>query len=131
MITVSPYYAPGLGYTSMQLAKKAIRDLRNYNKIDTLTKDMAMANRIIDIVCEKFDISHELLVSKDRSEKPKTARHIAAEIIRRKTGLTQTEVGNLLNRDYTTIIHSVQTVQDWRQFDLDFDNLYLSIWDKV
>lgn len=131
MITVSPYYAPGLGWTSMQIAKKTIRDIRNYGKVDKLTKDMAMANRIIDIVCERFDISHELLVSANRSATPKTARHIAIEIIRRKTKLTLKEVGNLFNRDHTTVIHSVQTIQDWRRFDLAFDNLYLGVWDKV
>lgn len=131
MITVSPYFAPGLGYTSMKLAQKAIRDLRNYNKIDTITKDMAVANRIIDIVCERFDLSKSELISANRSATPKTARHIASDIIYQKTKLTKTAIGDLFNRHHTTVIHSIQTIEDWRKFDATFNKTYLKIFELV
>jgi chromosomal replication initiation ATPase DnaA len=124
MITVSAYFAPGLNTEYTRLAKKAIRDLNNYGRIEMLTEEFAKASRIIDIVCEEFNISRSYLVSENRSASPSTARHLCAEIIWNRTKLNQTEIGKLLNRNRTTIIHSIQQVTNWKKYDVAFAITY-------
>lgn len=127
MITVSAYFAPGLNTEYTRIAKKAIRDLRNYGKIEMLTEEFAKASRIMDIVCEHFNISRDYLVSENRSTDPSTARHICAEMIWNKTKLTQIDIGGLLNRNRTTIIHSIRQVENWKRFDVAFAITYKRI----
>jgi chromosomal replication initiator protein len=61
-------------------------------------------------VCEHFEITMTELLSKDRHAHIADARHVAAWLLR-ETGLSYPSIGKVLERDHTTIMHSVRKVE--------------------
>ena len=70
------------------------------------------AKQIIKIIEEYFTIEHEKLVSKGRKRDLVLPRQIAMYIIKIKTRLKDDAIAKLFNRDRTTAIYSIQTIED-------------------
>ena len=90
---MSPYIVPGLMYKEIK-------------KLD--------CELIIDCVCEYFDTTHEVLRKPNRTRERVIARQLICYFVRKYTQKTLFEVGQLIgNRDHTTVIHSINTVNDF------------------
>jgi len=90
---ISAYVIPGLKY-------------REPKKLDS--------EMVIESVCEYFNIAHEVLKKKNRKRERVIARQMICFFARKYTTLTLCEVGNLVGgKDHTTVIHSVNTVNDF------------------
>ena len=61
--------------------------------------------RLISIVCEEFGISIDKFIGPRRDRQLSEARAVFCYIIRRRTEDTLMKLGELLNRDYTTVLH--------------------------
>lgn len=71
-----------------------------------------LTEKIIYEVSKIYNVSIEDLYSSKRNASISNARQIAMYIIRDVTGMTYEEIGKKFNRNYSTVIHSIQNVED-------------------
>lgn len=80
--------------------------------VPTTTKEI-----IIREVCQKYDLSFEKLKSKTRERDITFPRHLAMYLIKRRTGMSLEKIGQLFNRDHTTVIHALESIQNYIDTD--------------
>lgn len=100
---MSPYTAPGI---------ESRLDVININKY----------------VANEFGTTTTDMKSPSRKAIVRDARHVSSYLLYTCTDMTYEDIGDVLNRDYSTIIHSVKTAKRWAQVD---DNIKLLIQDVV
>jgi len=59
------------------------------------------------------------------------ARHLFCYFARKRTKLSLQEIGNILNRDHATVLHSVKTVKDLLTYDREFIEIVPEIENKI
>jgi chromosomal replication initiator protein len=69
------------------------------------------AHVILDETAKYFGLTREDLISKNRSRPLTTARHVAMYMMRECTGLSLIKIGELFDRDHTTVLHGVKKVE--------------------
>jgi chromosomal replication initiator protein len=67
---------------------------------------------IIKVVCEHFSISIEELIDKSRRRPIVYRRQILMFLLVYYTRDTYQEIGNIFNKDHTTVIHSKDLIND-------------------
>lgn len=84
-----------------------IKNIISYNQpVPQITE------KIILEVSKNYNVSVSDLYSKKRDINISNPRQIAMYIIRSATGMTFQEIGKKFDRNYSTVIHSIQTVED-------------------
>ena len=68
------------------------------------------AEKIIESVSKIYDVPVEDIKSKKRSKEISNARHVAVYVIRKITQMTVVDIGKIFNRDYTTILASIDVI---------------------
>jgi chromosomal replication initiator protein len=91
--------------TSLQIAERALEDLLPQPGSEI------PAQVILDETAKYFGLTREDLVSKNRSRPLTTARHVAMYMMRECTGLSLIKIGELFERDHTTVLHGVKKVE--------------------
>ncbi len=91
----------------MALAHEALKDL-----ISTSSTRMVSPESIIAKVTEKFGISVEELKSKNKQRRIADARQVCMYLIREMTDLSLPRIGEIFNRDHTTVLHGWRTISD-------------------
>ncbi len=66
---------------------------------------------ILDETASYFHLTREDLVGKSRSRPLTTARHVAMYLARECTGLSLLKIGEVFNRDHSTVLHGINKVQ--------------------
>jgi chromosomal replication initiator protein len=66
---------------------------------------------ILELTASYFNLSVADLVSKSRSRPLTTARHVAMYLLREQTGLSLIKIGDLFDRDHTTVMHGIKKVE--------------------
>jgi len=112
-----------------------------YNKVPSLAETKAILKDLINlsensvtidsiqtIVCQFFKISKNEMLSARRSRYLVRPRQTAIYLAKQLTSKSLPEIGrSFSNRDHTTVIHSVKTIERLRQEDkdlnLNIDNL--------
>ncbi|MBR4950818.1 MAG: chromosomal replication initiator protein DnaA [Clostridia bacterium] len=90
-------------------------------------------DKIFEYIARRYGVTEEELKSKKRNADITAARHCAVYIIRKSTNLSQKDVGRMFNKDHTTIIYSVSTVEKKMQEDPAFEreiNAFLAELEK-
>lgn len=85
----------------------------NYFAIPGLRQEEApatSAEEIIDKVCRACGYSRDAFFMVNRNRRRVAARYIAMVAIRRITGLSLKDVGQLFGKDHTTVIHAQEAV---------------------
>ena len=59
-----------------------------------------------------FSVSPEEIMGKGKTKTVTTARQVSTYLIRKLTGLTLDEIGKVLNRDHSTILYSINKVEE-------------------
>lgn len=67
--------------------------------------------KIFSSVYQKYGVKKEVLISTKRNKDVAYARHIAIFIIREVTEMSFQNIAKIFNRDHTTIINSVETIE--------------------
>ena len=76
------------------------------------------AEVIIDEVCKFYNIEPTILRGQGRAKDISTARQIAMYLIRQMTNLSLKDIGKEFdNRDHTTVLHSIERVEDMTKND--------------
>jgi len=120
---ISPYIYPGL--------KIEMLDASKHPYLSNL-KDRMSEDQIIKIVLERFGITHEMMVSKNRNREYVDVRLIISYILRKKCRATFVHIGHKIgNRDHTTAIHNVRKFEDVYETDVSFRKLANIVFDKV
>jgi|SRR6185503_2770544 len=89
-MTISPYSIPGI--------------------VDTTPLD---ARSIIYLVTDYYQIKERSIYGKSRQIGFCIPRQVAIYIIKKKTNLTSVAIGRLFNRDHSTILHSINVINNY------------------
>jgi chromosomal replication initiation ATPase DnaA len=82
----------------------------------TANSNRSIAQKIIKAVCKHQGISEEQINTRTRKKEIVYARHLAIYIIRQNTKMGLKDIGMQfgdLMFDHTTIIHSINTLNNW------------------
>src|SRR5205814_2441461 len=90
---------------SVEIAERALEDLLPQPGSDI------PAQAILDETASYFGLTRQDLVSKNRSRPLTTARHVAMYLLRDCTGLSLIKIGELFDRDHTTVLHGVKKIE--------------------
>lgn len=116
----------------MQSCEKMINDKTGLNVrllIDSAeAANVLLIEEIIMSVCDTLHVRPIIFFSKSRKREAVTARLVALEMIRRYIGQLKHEtLGDLFNRDRTTIVSSYQSIEDYKNNN---DHIFLSSLNK-
>ncbi len=90
---------------------------------DVFTENPAPTPESIISATEKFfGLEEGSLASKKRDQQTARARHVAVYLIRTMTKLSLPEIGRVLDRHHSTIMHSFEIVDAERKIDSKFDS---------
>lgn len=95
---------------SLATVKELLSDLVTEEKGNTLTVD-----KIFEIVAGYFGITRNDIVGKSQKREYALPRQIAIYLCRTKLKLPYQKIGDLLERDHSTIISSVKRIQDLQE----------------
>lgn len=89
------------------------------------------ADSIVSHVAKKYGIAVDDLLGRQRTKPIARARNISIYVIRRVTGLSQPLIGRKFDRDHTTILSSINSVEDEMKqnplFELEINDLIKEI----
>lgn len=108
----------------------------NSNVKDKLTQQLQqleakhiVMNQVLSAVCEATGISEYKIKSNDRTRPVSDARHAFFYLVTlsRDHSFTLSELGNFLNRDHATVLHSKRVTKDYMLTDKMFRRMVLKI----
>ena len=91
---------------TIELAKNSIADLMTGGEPVGVTID-----RILEKVAKKYGVSTEDIRGSKRTKEIAWARHISIYLIRKLTDMSLPQIGKIFNRDHTTVINSLKTIE--------------------
>lgn len=110
----------------LELVKTVLKNI-----IKTQEKELSIAE-IQKMVCQFFNVPYDKLQTKDRKADVVNARQIAMYLAKKFTKSSLKAIGNHFGgRDHTTVIHSVQKVDDYINTDELYRERFLEIQKKV
>jgi chromosomal replication initiator protein len=89
---------------SLELSEQALEDLLPQAETEI------PAQLILDETARYFGLTVHDLVSKSRSRPLTTARHVAMYLVRETTGMSLPKLGELFERDHTTVMHGIAKI---------------------
>ena len=111
---------------TMETARGCIDELLGGAEPVNVTVD-----KIFTAVYKKYGIKKEDIIGERRTKDIAQARHIAIYLIREITDMSFPGIGKILNRNHTTIISSIDTVEkkiiSQQSFSMEIDGLIKSI----
>ena len=91
---------------TMELARSCISELLGGAEPVTVTVD-----KIFAAVYRKYNIKKEEIISSKRTKEIANARHITVYIIRQITDMSFPNIGKIIERDHSTVLSSLDTVE--------------------
>ena len=82
-----------------------------------LSKGNYSLDKILEDVCDYYDVKMEYVKSKDRFQNLVDARQVYCYLCRNYTVASLSEIGNLINRDHSTVVWSVNKINDFIDVD--------------
>jgi chromosomal replication initiator protein len=86
--------------------------------VENVTKEVIRSERsytpefIVEKTAAFYSLSPEDILGKGKTKNIAAARQIATYLMRKLTTLTLEEIGNVLNRDHSTILHSIRKIEE-------------------
>ena len=109
---------------TIEFVENALQDMINPSQRKILTPEF-----IIDVVAEHFDIPTSDILSDKRDGRIALPRQIAMYLSKRYTMRNLVEIGKVFNRDHSTVLHGIKTVEEKVKKDPTVDN-YVDIITK-
>ena len=88
-----------------ELAARCVTELLGDEEPITVTID-----KVFSLVFKRYDVSKEELTGTKRNKNIAQARHIAIYLIRTLTDMSLPAIGNIFNRDHTTVMSSLNAI---------------------
>jgi hypothetical protein len=99
---ISPYTYPGIRRTDLPIGYTPSQD-----------PTLVTQKIILDSIEEVFNLNYEQIASTTRSNLYVTARIFYCHLMRKHLNWSLKEIAKSLNRDHTTVIHSLRNYQDY------------------
>ena len=100
----------GVGSVNMELVQRITKEI--------IDSEKAYAPEfIIGKVADFYNISPEEVIGKGKTKDVANARQLSTYLIRKLTGQTLEQIGEVMNRDHTTVLHSIRKVEENLQND--------------
>ena len=101
-------------------AKYLLRESQYLDQNTSFDPDAIVSPRtILVLISDVLQIPMAEIRSANRKRNLVMARHITCYFARKYTSASLHEIGANLNRDHTTVIHSVKTVENIKEYGLD------------
>lgn len=101
------------------------------HELDICAGRVVTADKIIDAVCTKFNISKDEILSKKRTKEFVEPRQICIYLMWKKLNIPLTAISKIFNRDHTTAIHARDKIIDLIKADEEMEKLVSSIEEKI
>ena len=112
---------------TIEVAKKELQNIINPDEKKIITSDL-----IIDVVCDHFGITRDMMLSKSRSNDIAKPRQIVMYLCKNMTNLSLDTIGSHLGgRDHATVIHGVRTMTERYANDEETKNTIDTIRKKI
>ena len=92
---------------TLENAQEALKDIINSNKPKKITPDL-----VIEKVAEYYGVTRDEIISKKRDAKISRPRQVVMYLTRQMTDYTLTDIGNILKKDHSTVMHGIDTIKD-------------------
>ena len=100
----------GAGAVDMELVQRITKEI--------IDSEKAYAPEfIIEKVADFYDISPDEVIGKGKTKNVANARQMSIYLTRKLTGLTLEQIGEVMNRDHSTVLHSIRKVEENLQND--------------
>lgn len=87
--------------------------------------------RILSAVSGYTGISTAAIMAKGRHRPIVEARHIAMHLMRKSAGMTLVAIGDLFDRDHSTVINSIKVAESLIETDRSFEKMYNGIIERI
>lgn len=77
-----------------------------------MTGRVASITEVLHFVARATGISIEEITGRSRSKTNACARHVAAYVLREHRHMSYPEIGKVLDRDHTTVMHSIESMEE-------------------
>ena len=111
---------------TLPMAKEALKDMIYPNEEDAITPD-----RIMQVVSEHYGVSIDDICSKKRNAEIVLPRQVFVYLCRELINTSLVTVGKMIQRDHTTVMHSVEKVENMLKTDTGFANTVEIIRKKI
>lgn len=68
------------------------------------------ADTVKRVIAKEFGISIDAMMSRSRVRSHSTARHVFCYIMRQYTDMRHREIGDMIGRDHSSVIHAVKNI---------------------
>lgn len=121
--SLSPYVFPGLKVSQSDLSeiKSMTKNLRYH-----LTKD-----DILEIVSQECEVSIKDILSRSRKSEAVKGRHIFCAILKNYYGYKLKKIGGIVDRDHTSIIHSIEQFHNRYQFEESYRDSVQRVYQRM
>jgi chromosomal replication initiation ATPase DnaA len=123
---ISPYAFPGIRRTDLPVS---------YTRIAKQSKDpeetLVTSELIFAAIKEVTTLEPDELRGRLRLRRVVNGRYIYAFFARTLLGMPLAQIGEMLNRDHTTIMHALKCYKDSYDLDLSFKNLASRVRTKI
>jgi len=100
-----------VGLCKRQLDRAAIEKIVDEFVSTSKEEDLRPA-QIVQLVCQYYQVEEDMLRCKSRKKTLTEARRLTAFLLRKHTNLSLVDIGTLIGRDHTTVIHSIQKMEE-------------------
>lgn len=123
---ISPYAFPGIRRVDLPVSYTRIARDKEIPEESPITSGMIFA-----AIKEVTGLEPDELRGRVRLRTTVNARYIYAYFARTLLGTSLEEIGNMVNRDHTTIMHALKCFKDFYDTDLAFKNLASRVRTKI
>lgn len=103
---------------TVELANRAIEEVRGSDEALVPTPP-----KIIQAVANYYSIPVEQIVGSRRSKDTVQPRQVAMYLVRELTNYSLPEIGKVFSRDHTTVLHSINKIEDERKNSSEMDGI--------
>jgi len=87
--------------------------------------------KILNIICNHYDVSQDLIVSSNRQNHMVIARQMYCYFAKKYSDKSYRFIGELINRDHCTVIFSIKKIEEQRLIYPNLQNQYRKIKKKL
>lgn len=69
-------------------------------------------------MCRFYRVERDVLLSKDSSHPMAQMRFVIMRVLRERGGLTLSEIGDIMHRDHTTVLHGLRKASEFDMSDV-------------
>ena len=109
-----------------ELAEYALRDLITPNQKKIITPEF-----IISVVAEHYHMSPSEILSSKKTKDIALPRQIAMYLSNEYTDYTISKIGEIFEKDHSTVIHNVDKIKALRQKDMNIDETIRVLINKI